>query len=50
VSPAILIALVIGATMVGSALGGPVTAIILAVVVSVAAAILQIRALDRPKD
>ena len=35
--------------MVGSALGGVVTAILFAVVASVAAAILQIRALGRPK-
>ena len=50
VSPGILVALVVGATLVGSALGGIVTAVIFAVVAGLAAAILQIRALDRPKD
>jgi hypothetical protein len=41
---------VIGATLAGSALGGVVTAVIFAVVASLAAAILQIRALGRPKN
>ena len=48
-SPGILVVLVVGATLVGSALGGIVTAAIFAVVASVAAAALQIRALGRPK-
>ena len=49
VSPATLVALVIGATVIGSALGGVVTAVVFAVIASVVAAILQIRALGRPK-
>lgn len=48
--PAILVAMVVGATLVGSALGGIVTAVIFAVAASGAAAILQIRALGRTKN
>jgi hypothetical protein len=49
-SPAILVVLVIGATLAGSAIGGPLVAIIFAVAASVVAAFLQIRAVGRPKD
>lgn len=49
-SPGLLVALVIGATLVGSAVGGIATTVIFAVVASLAAAIIQIRALGRPKN
>ena len=47
--PGLLVLLVVGAVLLGSALGGPVLAILFAVVGSAAAAILQIRAVGRRK-
>ena len=48
-SPGVLVAIVVVATFTGAALGGIVTAVLFAVVASIAAAVLQIRALGRPK-
>jgi hypothetical protein len=49
VAPNLLVLLVVGATLVGAALGGLGTGILFAVVAAVVAAILQIRAVGRPK-
>lgn len=48
-SPAILIAMVVGVTLVGAALGGIVTAVVFAVVASATAAMIQIRGLRPPQ-